>query len=126
MVALHHVALWVSDLDESARFWQKYFHATVGDLYESKRQVGFKSRFLKLPGTDLQVELMNKPGFSEGHDRFGWAHIALSLGSRKAVDDAAARFAQDDRLTLGPRITGDGFYEAVVTGPDCIEIELTA
>ena len=123
---LHHVAIWVSDLDESAAFWEKYFHATVGELYESKRQIGFKSRFARFLGSELQIELMSKPGLATSEERFGWAHIALSLGGKKAVDDAAARFQTDGRLALGPRTTGDGFYEAVVIGPDGIEIELTS
>ena len=125
MSRLHHVAIWVADLQAAAAFWQHYFDADVGDLYESKRQVGFTSRFVTV-GDQFRIELMSKPGLQaiEG-DRIGWAHLAISLGSREAVDAAAARFNADGRLELGPRTTGDGFYEAMIRGPEGLPIEIT-
>lgn len=123
---LHHIAVWVSNLDEAAAFWQTYFAASVEDIYESKRQIGFRSRFAVLTDAQLRIELMTKPGLAATQSHLGWAHIALSLGSDEAVNEAAGRFAADQRLVLGPRKTGDGFYEAVVLGPDGLEIELTS
>lgn len=125
MMRLHHVAIWVSDLDGAAAFWTDYFGASISELYESRRQKGFRSRFARL-GDDLQIELMSKPGLSAAGEHIGWAHIALSVGGETAVDRVATQFARDGRLLLGPRTTGDGFYEAVVLGPDDLHIEITA
>lgn len=125
MMRLHHVAIWASDLDEAAAFWAEYFGASIGELYESKRQQGFRSRFAHL-GDNLRIELMSKPGLLPAGEHFGWAHIALSVGSGAAVDLVAAQFARDGRLLLGARTTGDGYYEAVVLGPDDLHIEITA
>jgi lactoylglutathione lyase len=125
MTNLHHAAIWVSDLDSAADFWRQHFGAVVGELYESKRQKGFSSRFVTV-GQGVRIELVTKPGLrASSIDGFGWAHIALSLGTAAAVDAAAERFAKVGLLHEGPRVTGDGYYEAVVRGPDGTLIELT-
>ena len=122
---LHHVAIWVSDLDEAAAFWQREFGAEIGAPYESKRQVGFVSRFARLGDDGINIELMTKPGLPPAIiEHLGWAHIAISLGSKTAVDEASERFAKQGRLALGPRTTGDGYYEAIVLGPDDLQIVL--
>ncbi|WP_333822698.1 VOC family protein [Pinisolibacter sp.] len=124
---LAHVALWTTDLDAAARFWAEHFAAEIGETYVSKNRPGFCSRFAHLPdGTAL--ELMSGPwleGDASG-ERPGWAHLAISLGSAAAVDAAARRFADQGLLVSGPRHTGDGFYEAVVRGPDGALIEITS
>lgn len=124
--SLHHIAIWVSDLDAATAFWAKYFDARIGDPYASKRQPGFVSRFASFGEPELRLELMAKPGLTHpAGEHFGWAHVAIALGSRDAVDRMSERFASDARLVLGPRTTGDGFYESVVLGPDDLHIELT-
>ena len=125
---LAHVALWTTDLDAAAAFWQRYFGATVGEAYRSTRRVGFVSRFITLPDDGGRIELMTGPWISAScsDDRIGWDHIALSLGSGAAVDALAARCAADGILVSAPRTTGDGFYEAVIAMPDGPRIEITA
>jgi lactoylglutathione lyase len=123
--SLHHVAIWVSDLEAAAAFWAKYFDARIGDPYASKRQAGFVSRFATFGDPALKLELMAKPGLTPpAGEHFGWAHLAIALGSKEAVDQMSKRFAAEGRLVLGPRTTGDGFYESVVLGPDDLHIEL--
>ncbi len=124
---LAHVALWTTDLDAAARFWAEHFSAEVGEEYVSKNRAGFRSRFARLPDGSA-LELMTGPwleGDATG-ERPGWAHLAISLGSAEAVDASAARFAAEGLLVSGPRHTGDGFYEAVVRGPDGALVEITS
>jgi lactoylglutathione lyase len=59
-------------------------------------------------------------------DRLGWAHVAISVGSAAAVDALAQKFDAAGLLVEAPRVTGDGFYEAVVCMPTGILIELTS
>ena len=124
---LAHVALWTKDLEAAATFWREHFGAQVGELYRSRRREGFESRFVTLPDNRMQIELMAgpwvvDPATAEG---VGWAHIALALGSKEAVDAAAAKFDEIGLLAASPRTTGDGFYEAVVRTPEGTPIEIT-
>ena len=125
---LAHVALWTRDLGAAASFWRDHFGASVGDLYRSRRREGFVSRFVTLPGDGTQIELMSGPFVADPArpDGIGWAHVAFSLGSAEAVDATAARFEQLVLLVSAPRMTGDGFYEAVIRTPDGTPIEITA
>lgn len=59
-------------------------------------------------------------------DRVGWDHIAISVGSRKAVDDFAERSRTMGYLEAEPRETGDGFYEAVMRASDGTRVEITS
>lgn len=123
-----HVALWTKDLDQAAQFWERYFQAQVGPAYHSKRRAGFVSRFASLPGNGGQIELMTLPGVEQGSpaEQVGWTHVAISLGNAANVDSLAAACAKDGLLQSPPRMTGDGFYEAVITMPDGTPIEITA
>ncbi|HUN91045.1 MAG TPA: VOC family protein [Burkholderiaceae bacterium] len=122
-----HVALWTKDLDGAAAFWVKFFGATVGDPYHSKRREGFVSRFVTLPGNPVRIELMTGPwiGGDGRIEAAGWDHVALSCGSVEAVDALADRCQADGRLVSPPRRTGDGYYEAVISMPDGTRIEIT-
>ena len=126
-VRLAHLALWTSDIEGSARFWAAYFDATIGDRYESRNRPGFVSRFVTLPGDDVQIELMQGP-WVEPHpgEATGWAHVAYSVGSAEAVDELAERFRDGGLLVSPPRRTGDGYYEAVVRSPEGTLIEIVA
>lgn len=124
---LAHIALWTADLDAAARFWSEHFGAVIGEEYASRNRPGFRSRFARL-ADGVAIELMTGPwieGAADG-ERPGWAHVAISLGSRAAVDAAATRFAAAGLLASGPRLTGDGYYEAVVRAPDGSLIEIVA
>ena len=123
-----HMAMWVPVLDAAADFWREYFAASIGPPYASKRRPGFTSRFVTLPGDGGSIELMSAPWVEQQpvKDRLGWAHVAISVGSTAAVDALAKKFNAAGLLVEQPRVTGDGFYEAVVCMPAGILIELTA
>ena len=125
---LAHVALWTTDLDAAAAFWQRTFNAAVGPSYQSARRPGFVSRFVTLPDGGAHIELMTAPWLAGASpaDRIGWDHIAISLGSAAEVDALAQRCAAAGALVSPPRRTGDGFYEAVIAMPDGTRIEITA
>lgn len=127
-----HVALWTRDLDEAAAFWRRLFDVTIGEPYASRRRPGFVSRQVRLPRVDTGeeeggvIELMSGPWVGGARaECAGWDHVALALGSRAAVDAAAARCHAAGCLLSPPRITGDGFYEAVIITPDATRIEIT-
>ncbi|MBP1885592.1 VOC family protein [Sinorhizobium mexicanum] len=123
-----HFALWTKDIDRIAAFWAEFFGADAGEIYESRRRPGFRSRFLTLE-SGPSIEVMEGPWLAP-HDeaiveRAGYAHLALSLGSGEAVDDMADRADRKGVLVSRARWTGDGFYEAVIRDPDGNLIEIT-
>ncbi len=125
---IHHIALWTRDLDAAARFWADYFGARIGERYESARRPGFASRFVHLEG-GAAIELMTGPWLAAAEpelEREGWAHIAITVGTREAVRSLAGRLQAAGLLLSAPRLTGDGFYEAAARTPDGAVVEITA
>lgn len=124
-IKIDHLALWVKDLEKMKRFYQDHFQTTASDLYHNSK-TNFYSYFLSFK-SGARLELMNKPDLIEKQtDVFGYAHIALSVGSKEDVDQFAKVFKAKNVLLNGPRITGDGYYEAVIQDPEGNLIELTA
>jgi lactoylglutathione lyase len=130
MPRIEHVALWVSDLDRMSAFYSTAFGAAIGPLYENTAK-GFASRFLSLDG-GARLELMTTRTLAPlpiepGVQRMGLTHLAISLGSEAAVDEATERLrAAGAPILDGPRRTGDGYYESVVLDPEGNRLELTA
>jgi lactoylglutathione lyase len=55
------------------------------------------------------------------------AHIAVSVGSRDAVDCLIEEMkAAGVPILSGPRLTGDGYYEAVVIDTEGNLVEITS
>ncbi|XEO94548.1 VOC family protein [Latilactobacillus sakei] len=122
---IEHVGLWVHDLETMKTFYQTMFQATAGELYENHKK-GFQSYFLTF--TDgARLELMHQDSELAGLATKGQiAHLAMAVGSETAVDQLVAKLqAQGLPLLNGPRVTGDGYYEAVVQDPEQNLIELT-
>ena len=124
---IEHTALYVNDLEGAKSFFETYFDATPGKLYHN-RSTDFQSIFLSfLDGSRL--ELMTKPDLTDSGDcmnRFGYAHIAFSAGSKENVDALTQRLKKDGYICVnGPRITGDGYYESCIVGFEGNLIELT-
>lgn len=124
---IEHVALWVHDLEPMRAFYTDVINGVSGRLYENPA-TGFRSYFVSF-GEGARLELMFRPGLdpSPGDIAVGYAHIALALGSREAVESAVAALRrQGAPIESEPRVTGDGYYEAVVLDPERNRIELTA
>ena len=125
-VHLHHVALWVRDLERMREFYESVLGGSSGSLYENPR-TGFRSYFISF-GEGCQVELMSEEargGDSASAANLGYAHVALSLGGPTAVKEAVERLRSRGVRVIGePRTTGDGYYEAIIEDPEGNKIEL--
>lgn len=124
---LEHAALWVKDLEGAKDFFIKYFGAFPNEGYHNEK-TGFRSYFLSFDdGTRL--EIMSSPLFEESEKsvyRSGYAHVAISLGSKAAVDELSERFkAEGFEILSGPRTTGDGYYESAIIGFEGNVVEIT-
>lgn len=123
---IEHVAIWVKDIEVMKAFYVKYFNGNANSKYHNKEKK-FESYFLTFEG-GARLEIMRRSGIDKlgQEDRIGWAHIALSLGSKESVNQMTTRLQNDGyRLVNGPRVTGDGYYESVMEDPEGNLIELT-
>lgn len=124
---IEHIALYVNDLERARDFFVRYLGGVPNAGYHNDR-TGFRSYFLQF-GDGARLELMCKPGMDDAPKplvRTGYAHIAFSLGSKKAVDALTAALRADGyAVASGPRTTGDGYYESCVVAVEGNQIELT-
>jgi len=126
---IEHVAIWTLDIDKMAKFYEKYFNATIGKKYINEKK-GFESVFLSFD-EGSRIELMKKQSLqSLANDDLssvvGYAHLAISVGSRKNVDSITSDLRSDGfKIIDGPRQTGDGYYESVIFDFDGNKIEIT-
>ena len=124
---INHIALYVNDLEKARNFFLRYFDAHSNEGYHNPK-TDFRSYFLTF-SDGSRLELMTKPDLTDSGDflnRFGYAHIAFSVGSREAVDALTAQLKTDGYSILsGPRTTGDGYYESCVIGIEGNLIEVT-
>ena len=117
---IEHVAAWVSNLDRARGFYERWFHAASTPEYSSATR-NFRSRFLSLDGGP-RLELMVSPKEAPRHH-----HIAISVGSRPAVDRLIKEMeVAGIRVVSHPRVTGDGYYEAVIEDSEGNLVEITA
>lgn len=124
---IEHIALYVTDLEAARTFFQNYFGATSNDGYRNSK-TDFRSYFLTF--TDgARLELMHKPELVDAgsrENRYGYAHVAFSVGSKEAVDALTRRLELDGYIVAsGPRTTGDGYYESCIVDLDGNLIEIT-
>lgn len=124
---IEHIAVWTQHLEAMRAFYQTYFGARAGLKYHNP-QTQFESYFLSF-ASGVRLELMQAPDVeadSQIMHALGYAHIAISVGSKDEVDRLTARLEADGYQVVGqPRTTGDGYYESVVLDPDGNRVEIT-
>lgn len=126
---IEHLAVWTQNLERMKEFYETYFDATSNSLYINQKKQ-FRSYFLTFE-SGARLELMYRPDIEAnqnfaGKEMYGYAHLAISVGSEEIVDLLTEKLHNDGYPVLdGPRRTGDGYYESVVTDPDGNRIEIT-
>lgn len=126
---LAHIALWVEDLEMMKDWYSHSFGMRAGEKYENLVK-GFQSYFLSF-GAGSQIELMKKSGIAETPSprgmNSGFAHFAISVGSKTKVNEMTENFRNSGIKIIGePRTTGDGYYESVIEDPEGNWIEVTS
>ena len=124
---IEHIALYVNDLEGARQFFCTYFRAIPNNGYHNRR-TDFRSYFLTFD-SGSRLEIMHKPSMEDPKktpNRTGYIHIAISVGSKEAVDELTERMNHDGyEVVSGPRTTGDGYYESCVIGFENNQVEIT-
>lgn len=124
---IEHIALYVQDLEQARNFFCKYFGAKSNEGYYNPN-TGLRSYFLSFQD-GARLEIMTKPELTAPGDkksRFGYAHLAFSVGSREEVDRLTELLQHDGYPVIsGPRITGDGYYESCILDAEGNILEIT-
>ncbi|MGN5651485.1 VOC family protein [Bacillus sp. Brlt_9] len=123
---IEHVAIWVNDLEAMRDFYKQYFGGEENSLYHNPKKQ-FESYFITFEG-GARLELMKQVGIDDvlQTQTIGYAHIAFSVGSKEKVNELTNTLREAGYPVLnGPRTTGDGYYESVVSDPEGNQIEIT-
>lgn len=124
---IDHIALYVLDLEKAKNFFCKYFNGVPNEMYHNPK-TGLRTYFISLPDGG-RIEIMNHPDVNtQTFDpyRQGYIHLAISVGSKVAVDVLTDQIQSDGyEVISGPRTTGDGYYESCIRGFENNIIEIT-
>ncbi|UOB17698.1 VOC family protein [Abyssalbus ytuae] len=125
---IEHIAMWVKDLERMKEFYIKFFECTSNDKYYNPKK-NFTSYFLSFK-SGARLELMHRPDIEEVFYKsniiLGLTHLAISVGSREKVNQLTAKIKENGYKIIGePRVTGDGYYESVISDPEGNLIEIT-
>jgi lactoylglutathione lyase len=126
---IEHIAIWAKDIEKLRTFYEKYFHVKSSDKYINSLKK-FSSYFLSYElGARLEIMQMDSVGKSNTEptsNYFGYAHLAISVGTEEKVDQLTEKLKEDGCQVLdGPRKTGDGYYESAVLDPEGNKLEIT-
>ena len=125
---IDHIALYCMDLEGMKEFFIRYFHGVSNEMYHNPK-TGLKTYILSFVDSGARLELMTRPEVVDENAniyRQGFIHLSFAVGSKEKVDCLTKLLNEDGYQVLsGPRITGDGYYESCILGPEGILIELT-
>jgi catechol 2,3-dioxygenase-like lactoylglutathione lyase family enzyme len=123
---LHHVEVYVSDLNRGIAFWERLL-VPLGYIVYQQWDSG---RSWKLG--DTYIVLVQAPSDQLAHGfhrrRVGLNHLAFHARSRRQVDQLTAELQEHGgRLLYGDRHPyAGGYYAAYVEDPDGIKVEIVA
>lgn len=121
---IEHIAIWTNDLERLKRFYESHFQVQTGIKYVNESK-NLKSYFLSF-SSGARVEIMTAPGVSNTKILSGYAHIAISVGSKEQVRAITDRIRESGYQVISePRHTGDGYFESAILDPDGNTIEIT-
>ena len=125
---IDHIALYCTNLEEMRFFFMEHFGCTSNEQYRNPK-TGLRTYILTFPDGGSRLELMTRPEVTENVadiHRLGYIHMSVAVGSRDEVDRQTAVLAASGYECIsGPRVTGDGYYESCIVGPEGILIEIT-
>ncbi|MGY4384883.1 lactoylglutathione lyase [Pedobacter sp. UYP24] len=127
---IHHIAIWVDDLEIMHNFYLNYFDTSCGEKYINPIKQ-FQSYFISFDEGGCRIELMHRNDINGKGEKRGFntglAHFAITVGDRQFVNKMVEQLRQEGYSIVGePRLSGDGYYEAVFLDPEGNMVEIIA
>ena len=127
-IKIDHIALYCLDLETMKTFFIKHFGCQSNDMYHNPR-TGLRTYILTFPEGGTRLEIMSHPMVNEisaGLYKAGYIHLSIAVGSREGVVEKTGELtAAGYECFSGPRVTGDGYFESCIVGPEGIILEIT-
>ena len=127
-IKIDHIALYCLNLEAMKAFFIKYFGCHPNDMYHNPR-TGLKTYILTFPEGGTRLEIMSHPKVNEissGLYKAGYIHLSIAVGSREHVVEKTNELTVAGyECVSGPRVTGDGYFESCIIGPEGITLEIT-
>ena len=115
-----HTRMRVSDLDQTIQFYATVLGLEVLERKTSPR--GSQLAFLKVPNSDVLIELTSFPPSGPVKVQEDLVHLAFQVDS---LDDTIALLnAKGVKITDGPTQTSSGSRFIFIDAPDGYEVEL--
>ena len=128
IMKIDHVALYCLNLEGMRKFFIHHFNGVSDGMYHNPK-TGLKTYMLSFENSDARLELMTRPEVKDEEEniyRQGFIHLSFSVGSKEKVDFLTKALNEAGYQVLsGPRITGDGYYESCIVGPENLLLEIT-
>ena len=125
---IDHIALFCKNLEQMQHFFLDHFEGNSNELYHNPR-TGLRTYILTFPNGGARLELMQRPDTIDtdpSKPNVGFIHVSFAVGCKEAVDAKTIELRDAGyQVVNGPRITGDGYYESCILGPEGIQIEIT-
>jgi catechol 2,3-dioxygenase-like lactoylglutathione lyase family enzyme len=125
---IHHIEIYVSDLEKSTDFWGWLLEELGYDLYQTWKQ----GKSWKL-GDSYLVFVQTEERFLDvpyHRKRVGLNHLAFYADSRGHVDEITNRLREKGVTILyedqHPYAGGEGYYAVFFEDPDRIKVEIVA
>lgn len=126
---IDHIALYCFDLEAMRDFFIRHFGCLSNDMYHNPK-TGLKTYILSFPGGSTRLEIMSHPNVNKINPdlyRSGYIHLSVSVGGKENVVTKTRELTNEGYECIsGPRVTGDGYFESCIIGPERILIEITA
>lgn len=127
-IIIDHVALYCLDLEAMKQFFMRHFGCKSNEQYHNPK-TGLRTYILSFPEGKTRLEIMSRPEVNEidrSLYRPGYIHLSIAVGSKENVTAKTGELTADGYECIsGPRITGDGYFESCIVGPEGILIEVT-
>ena len=117
---LLHTRYRVNDLDRTVKFYCDMLG--LEEIRRHKSPRGSELAFLKVPGSDEQIEITYFPGSGPVQVQPDLTHLAFQVDSLEEFSKHLARFGI--KFSDGPTTSSNGSTFAFIDAPEGYEIEL--